>query len=54
MDKEFGEYDDLVHELADFIERNKGQWSSSDRLSLQLEHAKVVLWLWRTLSIIHI
>lgn len=35
---------DLVRELADFIESNRGQWSSSDRLSLQLEHAIVCLY----------
>ncbi|KAI1731516.1 calponin homology (CH) domain-containing protein [Ditylenchus destructor] len=40
MDKEFAEYDNLIKELDDFIERSKSQWSSSDRLRLQSEHAK--------------
>ncbi|KAK0429407.1 hypothetical protein QR680_011365 [Steinernema hermaphroditum] len=39
MGLEFEEYENLLTDLAAFIEQNKNQWSSSDRLQLQLEHA---------------
>ncbi|TKR92162.1 hypothetical protein L596_006870 [Steinernema carpocapsae] len=39
MSQEFDEYESLLQDLAVFIEQNKNQWSSSDRLQLQLEHA---------------
>uniref|UniRef100_A0A1I8AEX5 KASH domain-containing protein n=1 Tax=Steinernema glaseri TaxID=37863 RepID=A0A1I8AEX5_9BILA len=39
MGQEFEEYENLLTDLAAFIEQNKSQWSSSDRLQLQLEHA---------------
>uniref|UniRef100_A0A915DTQ8 Uncharacterized protein n=1 Tax=Ditylenchus dipsaci TaxID=166011 RepID=A0A915DTQ8_9BILA len=43
MDKEFAEYDNLIKELDEFIETSKSQWSSSERLRLQSEHAKTQL-----------
>lgn len=39
IEKEFEQYDKLIKDMDEFIELNKNQWSSNDRLRLQYEHA---------------
>ena len=41
MDKEFGEYDQLVAELDEYISQSKSEFASTERLKLQLDHANV-------------